>query len=601
MKSIRYPWSTDSIGILIRIEFKEYLLYYSNKVVYELCFYDVWITIFSAYFQMLCDKSDPTPNLPGAWISNMMYPLRSQGAPATVNIVPQAYPSTPGYYMPHLYQQHSTPGYDAYGMVQGACAYQQLPGMCGTPQGYGNTASSSVSSSPMDHESAGTDSESLKTSPVVPTTEQNEITGVLYKATGGRMRKKPLESGKPPYSYISLICMAISDAPDKKATLREICDFIANRFPYYQTKTTNWHGNIRHNLTLNDCFVKMPRRAGDKGHPWAIDPSFEDMFDNGSLLRRKYRYKPGSDKWTKSLAKAAQRLAAASPKKRGRKAKTEAVPKNALVIPQPDGTSKLVPLNQRDHPAPTEQVTSAREIKNGSVPAHADVVPKPDGTSGVVLSPPISAQNNQQRSDSCNSSMFDLSSPQGKLVIADHSSHNSAGSSFIQATSPTSGVSFNSTSSNPSGSLQTSDQTHALRSPGEQEQSFGCNIQSPNFTGLRSPESQRLQPQHSSALTHQGPSPSGTTSTGLSPSRVHQSPEFHSPPSAGSQYNTLHQPYFNYRGYAACYPMASSTPACSYPRPLGNSYLPSPCSSGSQLYQGLQSDYYSLLSSPESQ
>ena len=58
---------------------------------------------------------------------------------------------------------------------------------CGTRQGYGNTASSSVSSSPMDHESAGTDIESLKTSPVVPKTEQNEITGVLYKATGGRV------------------------------------------------------------------------------------------------------------------------------------------------------------------------------------------------------------------------------------------------------------------------------------------------------------------------------------------------------------------------------------------------------------------------------
>ncbi|ELU03318.1 hypothetical protein CAPTEDRAFT_59194, partial [Capitella teleta] len=95
---------------------------------------------------------------------------------------------------------------------------------------------------------------------------------------------------KPPYSYIALICMSIANSPSKKATLREIIDSIQERFPYYR-KSTKWHGSIRHNLTLNDCFVKMPRRAGDKGCPWAIDPNFDDMFDSGSLLRRRYRFK----------------------------------------------------------------------------------------------------------------------------------------------------------------------------------------------------------------------------------------------------------------------------------------------------------------------
>ena len=82
--------------------------------------------------------------------------------------------------------------------------------------------------------------------------------------TGGRVRKRPLESGKPPYSYIALICMAIANSPDGKATLREIIEYIETRFPFY-ARSKKWHGSIRHNLTLNDCFIKHPRRPRDKG------------------------------------------------------------------------------------------------------------------------------------------------------------------------------------------------------------------------------------------------------------------------------------------------------------------------------------------------
>lgn len=98
---------------------------------------------------------------------------------------------------------------------------------------------------------------------------------------------------KPPYSYISLTFMAIQSSEEKMLTLSEIYKFIMDRFPYYRKNTQRWQNSLRHNLSFNDCFIKIPRRPDrpGKGSYWALHPSCGDMFENGSFLRRRKRFK----------------------------------------------------------------------------------------------------------------------------------------------------------------------------------------------------------------------------------------------------------------------------------------------------------------------
>uniref|UniRef100_A0A8K9V4U1 Forkhead box A2 n=1 Tax=Oncorhynchus mykiss TaxID=8022 RepID=A0A8K9V4U1_ONCMY len=102
---------------------------------------------------------------------------------------------------------------------------------------------------------------------------------------------------KPPYSYISLITMALQQSTTKMLTLNELYQWIQDLFPFYRQNQQRWQNSIRHSLSFNDCFLKVPRSPDKpgKGSFWTLHPDSGNMFENGCYLRRQKRFRCEKD------------------------------------------------------------------------------------------------------------------------------------------------------------------------------------------------------------------------------------------------------------------------------------------------------------------
>lgn len=102
-----------------------------------------------------------------------------------------------------------------------------------------------------------------------------------------RLRCLLREEPKPSYSYIGLIAMAILSSPERKLVLSDIYQWILDHYAYFRARGPGWRNSIRHNLSLNDCFIKAGRSANGKGHYWSIHPANLADFSSGDFRRRR--------------------------------------------------------------------------------------------------------------------------------------------------------------------------------------------------------------------------------------------------------------------------------------------------------------------------
>ncbi|NXH99493.1 FXJ1B protein, partial [Pachycephala philippinensis] len=89
---------------------------------------------------------------------------------------------------------------------------------------------------------------------------------------------------KPPYSYATLIAMAMEASKKPKITLAAICKWISDNFSYFRRADPSWQSSIRHNLCINKRFVKVPREKGEPGRGafWKLHPRYAEQLKNST-------------------------------------------------------------------------------------------------------------------------------------------------------------------------------------------------------------------------------------------------------------------------------------------------------------------------------
>jgi hypothetical protein len=117
---------------------------------------------------------------------------------------------------------------------------------------------------------------------LLPPSDPHSLYGIHPRARF-LLREEP----KPSYSYIGLISMAILSSSERKLVLSDIYQWILDHYAYFHARGSGWRNSIRHNLSLNDCFIKAGRSATGKGHYWSIHPANLADFISGDFRRRR--------------------------------------------------------------------------------------------------------------------------------------------------------------------------------------------------------------------------------------------------------------------------------------------------------------------------
>ncbi|KAG8515404.1 Forkhead box protein H1 [Galemys pyrenaicus] len=108
-----------------------------------------------------------------------------------------------------------------------------------------------------------------------------------------RRKKRYSRHDKPPYTYLAMIALVIQAAPSRRLKLAQIIRQVQAAFPFFRDDYDGWKDSIRHNLSSNPCFRKVPKdpaKPQAKGNFWAVDvsliPAEALRLQNTALCRR---------------------------------------------------------------------------------------------------------------------------------------------------------------------------------------------------------------------------------------------------------------------------------------------------------------------------
>ncbi|XP_061869198.1 forkhead box protein J1-B-like [Colius striatus] len=96
-------------------------------------------------------------------------------------------------------------------------------------------------------------------------------------------------SVRPPYTYASLICMAMEASQKPSISLSDIYKWIRDNFSYFRHADPSWQRSIRRNLSLNKSFIRVPQEKGEPGRGgfWMLHPEYAQRLKNIACKQRR--------------------------------------------------------------------------------------------------------------------------------------------------------------------------------------------------------------------------------------------------------------------------------------------------------------------------
>lgn len=89
------------------------------------------------------------------------------------------------------------------------------------------------------------------------------------------------KSNRPPLPYGTVIAQAILSTDDGIMSLSGIYHYMTTNYVYFQNTKSNWQNSVRHTLSLNSAFSKLPKKklsSSGKGMVWCIDKKYREEF-----------------------------------------------------------------------------------------------------------------------------------------------------------------------------------------------------------------------------------------------------------------------------------------------------------------------------------
>ncbi len=112
----------------------------------------------------------------------------------------------------------------------------------------------------------------------------------------------PCGAEKPRLSYAQMIAEALMQAEERMLPLCEIYTYINQKYPYFRMDVKSWQNAIRHNLTLNPSFHKVPRPNNEgRGNFWKMEDGAERQIFKRTIRSHHYKMARFDSKTGKSV------------------------------------------------------------------------------------------------------------------------------------------------------------------------------------------------------------------------------------------------------------------------------------------------------------